>query len=240
MALIEIEKLVKLYGYVPALRGIDLTVERGECVTVIGANGSGKSTLIRLLCGLSKPTSGSIRIGGWTIPGEAESVRAQIGLVAHKPLLYEGLTGRENLTFFARLYGAKPDRVDAMLERVGLSKRAGDPARTYSRGMMQRLSLARALLHEPDVLLFDEPYTGLDADSSATLDAIIMESRAEGRTLMMALHDFERAARLSSRIIVLARGEVAHDSAQRGAVADAAALAAIYAAAGESAGVTTP
>lgn len=234
MALIEIEKLVKLYGYVPALRGIDLAVERGECVTLIGANGSGKSTLIRLLCGLSKPTSGAIRIGGWSLPGEAEAVRAQIGLVAHKPLLYEGLTGRENLTFFARLYGAKPDRVDAMLERVGLSKRADDPARTYSRGMMQRLSLARALLHEPEVLLFDEPYTGLDADSSATLDAIIIETRAEGRTMVMALHDFERAARLSSRIIVLSRGKMAHDSAEHGAVADSAALAAIYTAAGES------
>ncbi|PJF23801.1 MAG: sodium ABC transporter ATP-binding protein, partial [Phototrophicales bacterium] len=122
--------------------------------------GSGKSTLIRLLCGLSKPTSGAIRIGGWALPGEAEAVRAQIGLVAHKPLLYEGLTGRENLAFFARLYGTKSDQVDAMLERVGLSRRADDPARTYSRGMMQRLSLARALLHEPDVLLFDEPYTG--------------------------------------------------------------------------------
>jgi heme ABC exporter ATP-binding subunit CcmA len=233
MALIEIEKLVKLYGYVPALRGIDLVVERGERVTLIGANGSGKSTLIRLLCGLSKPTSGAIRIGGWALPDEAEAVRAQIGLVAHKPLLYEGLTGRENLAFFARLYGAKLDRVDTMLERVGLSKRADDPARTYSRGMMQRLSLARALLHEPEVLLFDEPYTGLDADSAAALDAIITETRAEGRTLIMALHDFERAARLSSRIVVLSRGKIAHDSAEHGAVEDAAALAAIYTAAGD-------
>ncbi len=240
MALIEIEKLVKRYGFVPALRGIDLAVERGECVTLIGANGSGKSTLIRLLCGLSKPTSGTIRIGGWMIPGEAEAVRAQIGLIAHKPLLYEGLTGRENLVFFARLYGAKPDRVDAMLERVGLSKRADDPARAYSRGMMQRLSLARALLHEPDVLLFDEPYTGLDADSSATLDSIILETRAEGRTLIMALHDFERAARLSSRIVLLARGKVAHDSAEQGAAVDAAALAALYAAAGGSSGRINP
>jgi heme exporter protein A len=231
MALIEIRNLIKAYGYVPVLRKLDLTVERGECVALLGANGSGKSTLIRLLCGLSKPTSGTISIGGWKLPQEAAAVRAQIGLVAHKPLLYETLTGRENLLFFARLYNAPTARIAALLERVGLAKRADEPVRAYSRGMQQRLSIARALLHAPDVLLFDEPYTGLDADAAAALDALILQTRDEGKTMIMALHDFDRAAHLASRIIVLARGQIGYDTAESGAVRDAAHLASLYTAA---------
>ncbi|MDZ4767203.1 MAG: heme ABC exporter ATP-binding protein CcmA [Chloroflexota bacterium] len=230
MALIEVRGLTKTYGFAPALRKLDLTVERGECVALLGANGSGKSTLIRCLCALSKPTAGTITIGGWSLPREAAAVRAQIGLVAHKPLIYDGLTARENLAFFARLYGVASARIDIVLEQVGLTKRADDPARTYSRGMMQRLSIARAILHEPEVLLLDEPYTGLDADSSAALDALLRTMHADGGTILMALHDFERAARMASRVAILARGQIAYDSATSGAFPrDPAALSAIYA-----------
>ncbi len=213
-ALIEIEGLVKAYGLLPVLRKLDLSIERGEFVALLGPNGSGKSTLLRLLCGLSKPTSGVIRVGGWELPREAAAVRSQIGLVSHKALLYENLTARENLRFFARLYNLKqPDaRINDLLARVGLARRADDLVRTYSRGMQQRLSIARALIHTPDVLLFDEPYTGLDQDASSVLDGLVTEAHQAGHTLIMTTHDLDRAARLASRVIILSRGVIGLDA----------------------------
>jgi heme exporter protein A len=169
------------------LRKLDLTIARGEFVALLGPNGSGKSTFIRLLAGLSKPTAGTIHIGGWELPREAHAVRGQIGLVSHKPLLYDNLTARENLQFFSRLYNlADSTRIPDLLGRVGLAKRGDDLVRTYSRGMQQRLSIARALLHKPDVLLLDEPYTGLDQDASATLDGLLAETQQDGHTILMA------------------------------------------------------
>lgn len=229
--LIETHDLVKAFGLMPILRKLTIGIERGESVALLGPNGSGKSTLLRLLAGLSKPTSGTITVGGWELPREAAAVRAQIGMVSHKALLYENLTARENLRFFARLYNLPPaerePRIDTLLARVGLAKRGGDLVRTYSRGMQQRLSIARALLHRPDVLLFDEPYTGLDQAGSAMLDEIALESQASGITVLMATHELERAARLSSRVLILARGVVAFDAPTAGM--DAATLAAQYA-----------
>jgi heme ABC exporter ATP-binding subunit CcmA len=230
-SLIQTHDLVKAFGLIPVLRTLNLGFERGECVALLGPNGSGKSTLLRLLAGLSKPTSGMISVGGWELPREAAAVRAQIGMVSHKPLLYENLTGRENLHFFARLYdlpvAEREARINALLERVGLARRAGDLIRTYSRGMQQRLSIARALLHNPDVLLLDEPYTGLDQAASAMLDAVTLETKASGRTIIMATHELERAARLASRVVILSRGAVAFDAPTDGM--DALALAARYA-----------
>jgi heme ABC exporter ATP-binding subunit CcmA len=230
-SLIQTHELVKAFGLMPVLRKLDLGIERGESVALLGPNGSGKSTLLRLLCGLSKPTSGRISVGGWELPREAAAVRAQIGMVSHKPLLYENLNARENLRFFARLYNLpvaeREKRIDQLLERVGLAMRAGDLIRTYSRGMQQRLSIARALLHDPEVLLFDEPYTGLDQVASAMLDEIALETRANGRTLIMATHELDRAVRLASRAIILSRGVVAFDASTVGL--DTAALAAKYA-----------
>src|SRR5688572_20274933 len=145
--LIETQGLVKAYGILPVLRQLSLGIERGEFVALLGPNGSGKSTLLRLLSGLSKATSGLIRIGGWQLPQEAAAVRAQIGMVSHKPLLYENLTARENLQFFARLYNLPTNemenRITDLLAQVGLSKRGHDMVRTFSRGMQQRLSIAR-------------------------------------------------------------------------------------------------
>jgi len=216
MALIEINQLVKLYGLLPVLRRLDLTVDRGEFVALLGANGSGKSTLLRLLCGLTKPTSGQLAVGGWQLPDEAAAIRAQIGLVGHRPLVYETLTARENLIFFARLYHIPPaeqkDRIDQLLKRVGLYKRQDSLVRTFSRGMLQRISLARALLHQPDVLLLDEPYTGLDHDAAAMLDEIVYEAQAEGRTILMTTHDLQRASRLANRAVIIGRGQIAFDA----------------------------
>ena len=213
--IIEIKSLVKTYGLLPVLRKLDLNIERGQFVALLGPNGSGKSTLLRMLGGISRPTAGRILIGGWELPREAHAVRAQIGMVSHKSLLYENLTARENLLFFARLYNLPPKdippRIDLLLEQVGLSKRADDLMRTFSRGMQQRLSIARALLHDPHVLLFDEPYTGLDQDAAATLDELLWSAREEKHTIVMATHQLDRAARLADRVVILSRGVVGYD-----------------------------
>jgi heme exporter protein A len=228
--LIDIRGLVKAYSLLPVLRQLNLEVARGEFVALLGPNGAGKSTLLRLICGLSRPTAGVIRIGGWELPGEAYAVRAQIGLVSHKPLVYENLSARENLRFFARLYNLPPEgaetRITEMLMRVGLAKRGDDLVRGYSRGMLQRLSIARALLHNPDVLLLDEPYTGLDQDASAVLDGLLRDAHGDGRTILMTTHQLDRAALLASRVIILSRGAIAYDQPTAGM--DTAALSRIY------------
>ncbi|MDQ7024118.1 MAG: heme ABC exporter ATP-binding protein CcmA [Anaerolineae bacterium] len=211
---IEIQNLAKAFGYLPVLKKINLTIQRGQFVALLGPNGSGKSTLLRLICGLSKPTVGTISVGGWSIPGEAEAIRAQIGFVSHKALLYNNLTAQENLAFYTRLYHLQnsASRIDLLLGQVGLSKRAHSLVRTFSRGMQQRLSIARALLHEPHVLLFDEPFTGLDQDAAVVLDNLLLEAYAEGHTILMTTHQLERAARLANRIVILSRGTIAYDS----------------------------
>jgi heme ABC exporter ATP-binding subunit CcmA len=230
-SLIETQALVKAYGIVPVLRQVNFTVARGEFVALLGPNGSGKSTLLRMLSGLSKPTAGIIRIGGWELPHEAYAVRAQIGMVSHKPLLYENLSAMENLQFFARLYNLPAatleSRIKEMLVQVGLGKRGHDLVRTFSRGMQQRLSIARALLHNPDILMLDEPYTGLDQDASAILDGLLQTAYSGGRTILMSTHDLGRAAALAGRAVILSRGTIAYDQPTTGL--DALKLAAIYA-----------
>lgn len=214
-AIIVVQSLIKTYGLLPVLRKLDLSVQRGEFVALLGPNGSGKSTLLRLLSGLSRPNGGQITVGGWSLPNEAAAVRAQIGMVSHKSLLYESLTAYENLAFFGRLYNIGKveldKRISDLLEEVGLAKRRNDVVRTFSRGMQQRLSIARALLPEPHVLLFDEPYTGLDQDAAGTLDELLNTARREEHTIVMATHQLERAGRLADRVVILSRGKVAYD-----------------------------
>jgi heme ABC exporter ATP-binding subunit CcmA len=221
---------VKAYGILPVLRQVNFSVARGEFVALLGPNGSGKSTLLRMLSGLSKPTAGIIRIGGWELPGEAYAVRAQIGMVSHKPLLYENLSAIENLHFFARLYNLPADTLDArikeLLNQVGLGKRGQDLVRAFSRGMQQRLSIARALLHNPDILMLDEPYTGLDQDASAILDGLLQTAYSGGRTILMSTHDLGRAATLAGRAVIISRGSIAYD--QPTAELDPLKLAAVY------------
>ena len=216
-AIIEAENLSKAYGSAPVLRGLNFRVRRGEFVALLGANGSGKSTLLRLLSGLSKPTAGAVRIGGWEMPGEAMAVRAQIGLVAHQPLLYDNLTARENLDFFGKLYGIgsaeRERRIAELLRSVGLRKRADSLVGAFSRGMKQRLSIARASLHQPDVLLLDEPYSGLDQAAIARLDEMLSAGLAAGRTIIMSTHQLERAPPFANRALVLSRGRISFDDA---------------------------
>lgn len=213
--IIEVQGLTKIYGLLPVLKSLDLTITHGEYIALLGPNGSGKSTLLRLLSGLSKPTQGTIRIGGWEIPKEAMEVRAQIGMVSHKPLLYENLTAHENLNFFAKLYNIpapeRETRINNLLAQVGLKKRATSLVRTFSRGMQQRLSIARALLNEPDVLFFDEPYTGLDQDAGDMLDGLLKTAHGKNRTVVMTTHQLHRASNLASRAVILSRGKIAYD-----------------------------
>ncbi len=212
---IEVENLSKTFGFRPVLRSVSFAVARGETIMLLGQNGGGKSTLLRLLAGLSKPTAGLIRIGGWQMPKEAMEVRRQIGLVSHQPLLYGNLSARENLDFFGKLYGlAKDERGDAigaLLDQVGLAKRADSLARDFSRGMQQRLSIARALLHQPEILLLDEPFTGLDQAAAETLEHLVMAAQREGRTLIMTTHQLGRAPTLAGRALILSRGQIAFD-----------------------------
>lgn len=209
--MIIISGLVKNYGMHPALRGVQLHVMSGEFVGLVGPNGAGKSTLMRIVATLSKPTAGEVKIGGWALPRYGDRVRRYIGLVSHQPLLYGDLTAAENLLFFARLYHLPEaeTKVASALKQVGLAARQRDPVRTFSRGMMQRLTIARATLHQPEVLLLDEPYTGLDQDASHLLDDLLKREQAHGRTILMITHDLVHGLDLCDRIAILNRGKIA-------------------------------
>lgn len=211
--MIRLDGVTKQYGLNPVLRGVNLTVEAGEFVTLVGPNGAGKSTLLRIVATLLKQTDGTVTVGGWQLPGQADRIRRHIGLVSHQALLYRDLTAAENLTFFARLYALEDadERVMAALRKVGLFARQRDPVGTFSRGMVQRLTIARATLHEPDVLLLDEPYTGLDQEASRLLDDLLREESARGRTILMITHDLGHGLGLSDRLVILWRGKIARE-----------------------------
>ena len=213
--MIQINGLIKQYGLNPVLRGVNLHLAAGDFVTLVGPNGAGKSTLMRIVATLLKPTAGEVKIGGWLMPQFSNRVRQHIGLVSHQTLLYGDLTAAENLEFFARLYRLdnREARVAAALKKVGLAARQRDAVRTFSRGMMQRLTLARATLHEPDVLLLDEPYTGLDQDASALLDNLLRNESANGRTILMITHDLVHGLNLCDRVAILSRGKIAQEIA---------------------------
>jgi heme exporter protein A len=209
--MIHVTKLIKRFGLKTILRGLDFQVAPGEFVALLGPNGAGKTTFLRILASLSRPTLGEVRIAGYRLPDQASAVRRRLGVVSHQPLLYGDLTAEENLRFFGRMYGV-PDlnaRILETLELVGLAPRRRDLVRTFSRGMQQRLAIGRAVLHDPDVMLFDEPHTGLDQDASLMLDGVLREVAALGRTVVMTSHDLARAADLASRFDVLSHGKIA-------------------------------
>lgn len=209
--MIEVHRLVKSFGLKPVLRGLDFRVEQGEFVALLGPNGAGKTTLLRILASLSRPTLGEVRIAGYALPGQASAIRRRLGVVSHQPLLYGDLTAEENLRFYGRMYGlARLDRrVDEVLEIVGLGPRRRDLVRQFSRGMQQRLAIGRAILHQPQVMLFDEPHTGLDQEAAAMLDGVLSQVAAAGRTVVMTSHDLPRAADLATRVDILSKGVIA-------------------------------
>ncbi len=214
--MIEVRKLVKRFGLKTVLRGLDFTVQPGEFVALLGPNGAGKTTFLRILASLSRPSLGEVRVAGYSLPNEAAQVRARLGVVSHMPLLYPDLTAEENLRFYARMYGLEDQsaRITEVLEMVGLEKRRADLVRTFSRGMQQRLAIGRAVIHDPEVMLFDEPYTGLDQDASEMLDEVLKSVAARGRTVVMTSHDLARAEDLATRFDILSRGVIAASTTQ--------------------------
>jgi len=214
--MIRLNGVVKQYGLNPVLRGVDLNVEQGEFVTLVGPNGAGKSTLMGIVATLLRPTSGDVFVGGWRLPEQADRVRRHIGLVSHHSLLYRDLTAAENLAFFAKPYRMEDadERVADALHKVGLYARQRDPVGTFSRGMVQRLTIARATLHEPDVLLLDEPYTGLDQEASYLLDELLRGETARGRTILMITHDLGHGLGLADRLAILYGGVIAREVAR--------------------------
>lgn len=209
--MIEVRRLVKTFGVKPVLRGLDFHVESGEFVALLGPNGAGKTTFLRILATLSRPRLGEVIVAGYRLPEQAAAVRQRLGVVSHQPLLYGDLSAEENLQFYARMYAMRDykPRLKEVLQMVGLYPRRRDLVREFSRGMQQRLAIARSILHDPELLLFDEPHTGLDQDAAAMLDDLLSEIASGGRTVVMTSHDLPRAAKLADRLDILSRGVIA-------------------------------
>lgn len=206
-------RITKRFGNRPVLRAIDLRIEAGERVVLFGSNGAGKTTFLRILATLSRPTKGTLLIDGLPVDRSAQAARRRIGVVAHQPYLYDDLTAEENLRFFAKMYDV-PDqaaRIREVLELVDLAGRRGDRVRTFSRGMQQRLALARAIIHQPALLLFDEPDTGLDRAGIGVLERILSGQSAMGGSVLMTTHDFEFGLRSTDRVLLLDGGRLILD-----------------------------
>ena len=208
---LEANQLTKFHGEHPALRQVTFAVRPGEAMALLGHNGAGKTTLLNLLALVSRPSSGSLRIGGVEMRGAASAAaKASIGLLGHQTFLYDELTARENVEFFARLYGvaAAGSFVHERLEAVGLAEARDELVRHFSRGMRQRLAVARTFLHAPRLVLLDEPFTGLDESGVRMLSDLIRGCCDEGRAVVLSSHDVALAARLASSVLVLERGRV--------------------------------
>jgi heme exporter protein A len=215
---IELEDVGRAYGERTALAGVTLTLEPGRTLAVFGANGAGKTTLLRILATLLKPHAGRARVLGRDLPADGWAVRGRVGLLAHEPLLYRELSARENLVFHARLHGVALERVEALLEQVGLRARADEPVRTLSRGMAQRVAICRASLHEPELLLLDEPLANLDPGAAEAVEPLI--GRNAGPARVVISHDVEHGLAEADSVLGLRRGR-AEIVAARGEVAEA-------------------
>lgn len=232
--LLEAQSITKLYGLRPILKNINLSVNQGEFVCILGANGAGKTTFLRILATLSRPNAGALSIGGIDALKDPNQARAYIGVVSHQSLIYPDLSAIENLRFHGQLYGlpaaalatpnaishtrtnshahsnasasVNPSRIEHVLRLVNLWTRANDPARTYSRGMLQRLTIARAILHDPPLLLLDEPYTGLDQASASALSSLLQDVALSGRAVVMTTHEMGRGLEGVTRFVRVEKG----------------------------------
>jgi heme exporter protein A len=206
--IVEGRRLSRQFGPTSALRGLDVVVRNGESLAIFGPNGAGKTTLLKLVSGVLRPTAGTLAVFGETTPSAA--LRRRIGLVGHGSFLYPDLTARENLAFYAALFDVadRERRIDEMLAAVDLEPWASRPVRTFSRGMEQRLALARAFLHRPDLLLLDEPYSGLDPQAVRRLQAILSRAHADGQTIVLTTHDIERGLEVCDHAAILHHGRM--------------------------------
>ena len=212
---ISIRQLTKTYGRFRALHRVDMEVAPGSFLALFGPNGAGKSTLLGIIAGLVRPSRGQVLLDGDVITGDRdESLGERIGVLSYQTYLYDELTVRENLRFYGKLYGIKnsEERIEELLRTVGMDARAGSPVRTLSRGMRQRVALARALLHDPDVLLLDEPYSGLDQDALVMLKTILT---ARNKTILLVTHDLARGLESADRVAILNRGRLVFEAGTR-------------------------
>lgn len=210
--MIRLQHISKQFGRFKALDDLSIEIPPGDFMALLGPNGAGKTTTLKLLAGLIRPSSGTIQVD--SMEENSRSVFLQsIGMVSHQSFLYNDLTAIENLRFYANMYNVSnaSARIVSLLKRVGLGARGDDIVRTFSRGMLQRLSIARALLHEPQMLLLDEPYTGLDVHGCRFLDEVLKEYHASGHSIVMITHDLDRILGLSNRIVVLDNGRAVFD-----------------------------
>lgn len=218
----------KWYGPLPAVRGVDFTLAAGEFLALFGPNGAGKTTLLKILAGLVRPTRGEVLVAGEAVTGGDGEWRRGIGVLSHQTYLYAGLSAAENLEFYGRLYGLDRlrERVGEALEGVGLWERRGDRVRGFSRGMQQRLALARTLLHDPRVVLLDEPYTGLDPHAAAMLNGVLERLRDGARTVVLVTHNLSQGLELASRVAIQVGGRWISDEPR--AAVDAARWERVY------------
>jgi heme exporter protein A len=211
--MIEIKKLTKLADDKLILRGIDLSIKKGETIAILGPNGAGKSTLLKVLANLIKPTSGVVKINGIDLKKDHMEVKKILGYLPHSSLLYDHYSPLENLVFFGNLYGVKnvEEKAIKLVKEVGLSFFLNEQVKNFSRGMIQRIAIARAIVHDPEVLLLDEPHTGLDQGAITILNNVILYMKEKGTTTLMVTHDFKQAAEICDRIIIVKQGKIVDD-----------------------------
>jgi heme exporter protein A len=210
--IIEVKGLVKKFGFKTVLRNVDLSLEKGDFLALFGHNGAGKTTLIRILCSLMRPTSGEILIAGLDPLHEREALCKTIGVISHQTFLYKNLSALENLKFYGKMYDVPDlkDRIETLLELVGLSEYQDEPVQTFSRGMQQRLSVARAIIHDPQMLFLDEPYTGLDQHGAEDLKKLLKKFRSQGKTILMTSHNIDRGLELCNQSAILKSGRLVY------------------------------
>ncbi|MBI1723258.1 MAG: heme ABC exporter ATP-binding protein CcmA [Gemmatimonadetes bacterium] len=218
---LAVRGLTRSFGAVRALRGVDFSLDSGEVLAVFGPNGAGKTTLLRIVAGLLRPEQGEVIVGAEPLARGDARHRRLIGMISHHSLLYDGLTARENLEFYGRLYGVGGTRAAALraLAAVGLEERATSLVATMSRGMIQRLAIARALLHEPEIVLLDEPFTGLDQQAAATLRGLLGRLRDDRRTVVLVTHNLDEGLELATHVAILVAGRFVECGPKRGDIA---------------------
>jgi heme exporter protein A len=214
---LESDDIRKTFGHFTALSSVTLKVQKGEFVALFGRNGAGKTTFLKIAATLMRPTKGELLIEGVDVRKEPEEARRHIGFLSHNTFVYRDLSALENLKFFCRLYSVDDSetRLMDLLDRVGLRRRAHDAVRSFSRGLHQRVGIARVLLHNPSLILLDEPYTGLDAHAVEMLNGVLDEAVQAGRTVILTTHDLDQGLRAANRALIMDRGKVAFSGGAR-------------------------
>ncbi len=214
MKTVQLNQVSRHFGRHYALHKISATLHAGEVTALMGANGAGKTTLLNILAGIEEPSSGNIKYDSWSWPQFSKHGRRLVGWVSHAPLLYPDLTGMENLTFYAQMYNLKNthELCTSWLKQVGLTEAAHKRVEVYSRGMIQRLTIARALLHDPSLLLLDEPLTGLDRQARQEMSELFLKQKEQGKILVLSTHDLITLSTICDRMFVLRKGRLLHES----------------------------